>query len=75
MQEFWAQGWPGRQELYRAARRKAAAPTTREIVSFDGRVMVLRYVDPEVAGTLRPPVCTCACAPRAVNCRRPQELQ
>jgi hypothetical protein len=36
----------------------------REIVSFDGRVMVLRYVDPEVAGRYGTGVYV-RCAPRA----------
>jgi hypothetical protein len=29
---------------------EAGGPQDREIVSFDGRVMVLRYTDPEIAG-------------------------
>ena len=36
----------------------------REVVSFDGRVMVLRYVDPEVAGRYGTGVYV-RCAPRA----------
>ena len=64
MQEFWLKGGPGREELYRARTARAADTSDREIVSFDGRVMVLRYVDPEVAGRYGTGVYV-RCAPRA----------
>jgi hypothetical protein len=38
----------------------------REIVSFDGRVMVLKYVDPEVDGRYGTGIFV-RCAPRAAQ--------
>lgn len=43
---------------------EAGGPQDREVVSFDGRVMVLRYVDPEVSGRYGTGVFV-RCAPRA----------
>ena len=42
----------------------AAGPNDREIVSFDGRVLVLRWMDPEVAGRYGTMIYV-RCAPRA----------
>ena len=39
-----------RQELHRASRGAGAGQRDREIVSFDGRVLITRFVDPEVSG-------------------------
>lgn len=46
-QELRLKAGPGRN--YVGLQGPAADPRDREIVSFDGRVMVLRFVDPEVA--------------------------
>ncbi len=43
---------------------EAGGPQDREIVSFDGRVMVLKFTDPEVAGRYGTGVYV-RCAPRA----------
>src|SRR5207237_311081 len=48
----------------------AGDPLDREIVSFDGRVMVLRWNDPEVAGRYGTSVYV-RCAPRVAGPRRP----
>jgi hypothetical protein len=49
MQEFWLKGGPGGKN-YIGPHGDVGGTEDREIVSFDGRVMVLRFVDPEVAG-------------------------
>jgi hypothetical protein len=46
MQEFWLKGSPNGRN-YIGPHGEAGAPGDREVVSFDGRVMVLRFVDPE----------------------------
>lgn len=46
-QELRLKAGPGRN--YIGPQGPAADPRDREIVSFDGRVLVLRFVDPEVA--------------------------
>jgi hypothetical protein len=43
---------------------EAGGPLDREIVAFDGRVMVLRFTDPEIAGRYGTGVYV-RCAPRA----------
>jgi hypothetical protein len=63
MQEFWLKGGPGGRN-YIGPHGEGGATSDREIVSFDGRVMVLRYVDPEVAGRYGTGVYV-RCAPRA----------
>jgi hypothetical protein len=49
MQELVPKGSPSGQN-YIGPPGEAGGPQDREIVSFDGRTMVLRWVDPEVAG-------------------------
>jgi hypothetical protein len=49
MQEFWLKGGPSGKN-YIGPHGDAGGTDDREIVSYDGRVMVLRFVDPEVAG-------------------------
>ncbi len=49
MQEFWLKGDPGGKN-YIGPHGDAGGTEDREIVSYDGRVMVLRFVDPENAG-------------------------
>jgi hypothetical protein len=63
MQEFWLKGSPSGRN-YIGPHGEAGAPGDREIVSFDGRVMVLRFVDPEIAGRYGTGVYV-RCAPRA----------
>jgi hypothetical protein len=63
MQEFWLKGGPGGKN-YIGPHGEGGNVADREIVSFDGRVMVLRYVDPEVAGRYGTGVYV-RCAPRA----------
>ena len=62
-QEFWLKGGPGGKN-YIGPHGAGGAASDREIVSFDGRVMVLRFVDPEVAGRFGTGVYV-RCAPRA----------
>ena len=63
MQEFFLKGGPGGKN-YIGPHGAGGANDDREVVSFDGRVMVLRYVDPEVAGRYGTGVYV-RCAPRA----------
>ena len=52
--ELLPQGRAGRQELHRASpRSRAGGQRDREIVSFDGRVLITRFVDPGGLGPLR----------------------
>jgi hypothetical protein len=48
-QELQLKGGPGGKNYVGPAGAPAGDPKDREIVSFDGRVLVLRWVDPEVA--------------------------
>jgi hypothetical protein len=45
---------------------RTAGPQDREIVSFDGRVMILKYVDPEIDGRYGTGIFV-RCAPRAAG--------
>jgi len=63
MQEFWLKGGPAGKN-YIGPHGAGGANDDREIVSFDGRVMVLRYVDQEVAGRYGTGVYV-RCAPKA----------
>jgi hypothetical protein len=63
MQEFFLKGGPGGKN-YIGPHGAGGLMDDREVVSFDGRVMVLRYVDPEVAGRYGTGVYV-RCAPRA----------
>src|SRR5207253_8186874 len=49
LQELRLKGGPGGKN-YVGPPGEAGGPQDREIASFDGRVMVLRFTDPEVAG-------------------------
>jgi hypothetical protein len=62
-QEFFLKGSPNGKN-YIGPHGETGGMEDREIVSFDGRVMVLRYVDPEVAGRYGTGVYV-RCAPRA----------
>ena len=48
--ELRAQRRARQQDLYRPEGRTAGATDDREVVSFDGRVLILRWMDPEVQG-------------------------
>ena len=63
LQEFWLKGSVNRKN-YIGPHGEGGQPGDREIVSYDGRVMVLRFVDPEVAGRYGTGVYV-RCAPRA----------
>jgi hypothetical protein len=63
LQEFWLKGSPSGKN-YIGPHGQAGGPADREVVSFDGRVMILRFVDPEVAGRYGTAVYV-RCAPRA----------
>jgi hypothetical protein len=63
MQEFWLKGSPGGKNFI-GPHGDAGGTDDREIMSFDGRVMVLRFVDTEVAGRFGTGVYV-RCAPRA----------
>ena len=49
-QELRLKGGPGGKNYVGPAEEAAGDARDREIVSFDGRVLVLRWIDPEVAG-------------------------
>jgi hypothetical protein len=49
-QELRLKGGPGGKNYVGPAEEGAGDARDREIVSFDGRVLVLRWIDPEVAG-------------------------
>jgi len=49
LQELVVKGGPGGKNFV-GPPGPAAGPQDREIVSFDGRVMITKFVDPEVAG-------------------------
>jgi len=61
--EFWLKGSPGGKN-YIGLHGEAGLAGDREVVSFDGRVMILRFVDTEVAGRYGTGVYV-RCAPRA----------
>ena len=48
--ELRGQGRAGRQELHRAGRGSAGRAADREVEQFDGRILILRWIDPEVQG-------------------------
>ena len=63
MQEFWLKGGEGGKN-YIGPHGDAGGTEDREIVSLDGRVMVLRYVDEDVAARFGTGIYV-RCAPRA----------
>jgi hypothetical protein len=63
LQEFWLKGSPSGKNFI-GPHGEGGQAGDREIVSFDGRVMVLRFVDPEVASRYGTGVYV-RCAPRA----------
>jgi hypothetical protein len=48
--ELRLKGSPGGKNYIGPAGEPGGSPQDQEILSFDGRVMLLRYVDPEIAG-------------------------
>jgi hypothetical protein len=50
IQELALKGSQGGVNYIGVGGEPAGSPSDREVVSFDGRVMVLRWIDPEVAG-------------------------
>ena len=64
VQELRLKGSAGGRNYVGPATDAAGGPQDREIVSFDGRVMVLRYVDPEVNARYGTGVFV-RCAPKA----------
>jgi hypothetical protein len=63
LQELRLKGSPGGKD-YIGPAGQTPGPQDREIVSFDGRVMLLRFVDPEIDGRYGTGVFV-RCAPRA----------
>jgi len=63
LQELRLKGTPGGRD-YIGPAGETPGPQDREILSFDGRVMLLKYVDPEVDGRYGTGVFV-RCAPRA----------
>ena len=63
LQELRLKGGPGGRNFI-GPTGEAGGTQDREIVSFDGRVMVLRFTDPEIAGRYGTGVYV-RCAPRA----------
>ena len=63
LQELRLKGSPGGRD-YIGPAGETPGPQDREILSFDGRVMLLKYVDPEVDGRYGTGVFV-RCAPRA----------
>jgi hypothetical protein len=65
LQELRLKGSPGGGKNYIGPPGESGGPQDREVVSFDGRVMVLRWMDPEVAGRYGTGVYV-RCAPEGV---------
>lgn len=63
LEELRMKGAPGNKTFVGPA-GDAGGPQDREIVSFDGRVMIMRFVDPEVVGRYGTSVYV-RCGPRA----------
>jgi hypothetical protein len=63
-EELRLKGGPGNRTFIGPAGEPAGGPLDREITSFDGRVMTVRFLDPEVAGRYGTQVYV-RCAPRA----------
>ena len=71
LQEFWLKGSPNGKNFI-GPHGESGTTEDREIVSFDGRVMVLRFVDPEVAGRYGVSVYVrCAAEGTAARARKP----
>ena len=64
LQELRLKGGPGGKNYIGPAGEPAGGPQDREIVSFDGRVMVLRFSNPEIDGRYGTGVYV-RCAPNA----------
>lgn len=62
--ELRLKGAPGDRSFIGPAGEPAGGPQDREITSFDGRVMITKFVDPEIAGRYGTSVYV-RCAPRA----------
>jgi hypothetical protein len=62
--ELRMKGAPGNRTFIGPPTEPAGGPQDREITSFDGRVMTVRFLDPEVAGRYGTQVYV-RCAPRA----------
>jgi hypothetical protein len=63
LEELRVKGAPGNKTFIGPA-GEPGGPQDREITSFDGRVMIMRFVDPEVAGRYGTSVYV-RCGPRA----------
>jgi len=50
LQELRLKGAPGNRNFIGPAGEPAGGPQDREIVSFDGRIMVLKFTNPEIDG-------------------------
>jgi hypothetical protein len=64
LEELRLKGSQGGRTFIGAASDEAGGGQDREILSFDGRVMITKYVDPEIAGRYGTSVYV-RCAPRA----------
>jgi hypothetical protein len=64
LEELRLKGAAGNKTFIGAASDEAGAGQDREILSFDGRVMITRYIDPEINGRYGTSVYV-RCAPRA----------
>jgi hypothetical protein len=62
--ELRMKGAPGNKTFIGPPTEPAGSPQDREVTSFDGRVMTVRFLDPEVAGRYGTQVYV-RCAPRA----------
>lgn len=64
LEELRLKGAAGNRTFIGTATDEAGSGTDREILSFDGRVMITKYVDPEISGRYGTSVYV-RCAPRA----------
>jgi hypothetical protein len=64
LEELRMKGAPGNKTFIGVSGEEAGSGQDREIVSFDGRVMITRYPDPEINGRYGTSVYV-RCAPRA----------
>jgi hypothetical protein len=70
LQELRLRGGPGGKNFVGPQGEAAGGPQDREFVTFDGRVMILRWMDPEIAGRYGTGVYVRCAAPGTPTARR-----
>jgi hypothetical protein len=70
LQELRLRGGPGGKNYVGPQGESAGGPKDREFVSFDGRLMILRWLDPEISGRYGTGVYVRCAAPGTPTARR-----